>query len=123
MESIKISNNQGVVNIADRNSNIQSDNNIKQNDIQTIIELINAIKDNIKELDLEKDEKENILDDVEVVEEQVQSNITKPARIKKAFNNIKDFLTNTSLLTGVGITLANNIQQLVTIVQPIIDKL
>ena len=123
MESIKISNNQGVVNIADRNSNIQSDNNIKQNDIQNIIELINAIKDNIKELDLEKDEKENILDDVEVVEEQVQSNITKPARIKKAFNNIKDFLTNTSLLTGVGITLANNIQQLVTIVQPIIDKL
>ncbi len=123
MESIKISNNQGVVNIADRNSNIQSDNNIKQNDIQNIIELINAIKDNIKELDLEKNEKENILDDVEVVEEQVQRNITKPARIKKAFNNIKDFLTNTSLLTGVGITLANNLQQLVTIVQSIIDKL
>ncbi len=90
-KSIKISNNQGVVNIAERNSIIQSDNNIKQYDIQNIIELINAIKDNIKELDLEKDEKENILDDVEVVEEQVQRNITKPARIKKHLITLKRF--------------------------------
>ena len=59
---------------------------------KNIIELINAIKDNIKELDLEKDEKENILDDVEVVEEQVQRNITKPARIKKHLITLKIFL-------------------------------
>ena len=123
MKGIEISNNQGVVNIADRRSNIQSDNIIKQNDMQNIIELVNSIKENIKDLDLDNNEKESIIDDVEVVQEQVQSNITKPTRIKKAFNNIKDFLTNTALLTGTGISLANNIQQLVTIVQPIIDKL
>lgn len=123
MKGIEISNNQGVVNIADRRSNIQSDNIIKQNDMQNIIELVNSIKENIKDLDLDNNEKESIIDDVEVIQEQVQSNITKPTRIKKAFNNIKDFLTNTALLTGAGISLANNIQQLVTIVQPIIDKL
>ena len=123
MKGIEISNNQGVVNIADRRSNIQSDNIIKQNDMQNIIELVNSIKENIKDLNLDNNEKESIIDDVEVVQEQVQSNITKPTRIKKAFNNIKDFLTNTALLTGAGISLANNIQQLVTIVQPIIDKL
>ena len=88
-----------------------------------LIELVNSIKENIKDLNLDNNEKESIIDDVEVVQEQVQSNITKPTRIKKAFNNIKDFLTNTALLTGAGISLANNIQQLVTIVQPIIDKL
>lgn len=123
MNNINFSNNQGVINIADKNSSIKSDNVINQNDIESIIKLINTIKSNIADLELDNDEKENILDDIDIVQEQIQSNVTKPTRIKKAFNSIKGFLTNTALLTGAGITLANNIQQLVTLVQPIIDKL
>lgn len=123
MENIDMSNNQGVINYAERMSNIKSDNVIKQNNIESILKIISTIKENIKELDLSNDEKDNILDDVEVVQEQIQCNITKPARIKKAFTNIKSFLTNTVLLTGAGVTLANNIEQLVTFIQPIIDKL
>ena len=84
---------------------------------------MNTIKEGIKDLDLNNDEKESIIDDIDVVQEQVQTNITKPARIKKAFNNIKSFLSNSVLITGAGVTLANNIQNLIEIVQPIIDKL
>ena len=104
-------------------SSIKSDNVIKENDIENIFKIIDTIKNNLNELDLSDEEKDNVLDDVEVVQEQIQSNITKPARIKKAINNIKFFLTNTAVLTGTGITLANNIKQLLAIVQPIIDKL
>ena len=123
MEKIDMSNNQGVINYADRMSSIKSDNVIKENDIENIFKIIDTIKNNLNELDLSDEEKDNVLDDVEVVQEQIQSNITKPARIKKAINNIKFFLTNTAVLTGTGVTLANNIKQLLAIVQPIIDKL
>ena len=123
VEKIDMSNNQGVINYADRMSSIKSDNVIKENDIENIFKIIDTIKNNLNELDLSDEEKDNVLDDVEVVQEQIQSNITKPARIKKAINNIKFFLTNTAVLTGTGITLANNIKQLLAIVQPIIDKL
>ena len=122
MSSINMSNNQGVINYADRNSNIKSDNIINQNDLNEITKIVELIKDNIKEDQLEDDIKEDFIDDIEVVQEQLQSNMEKPTRLKKSFNNIKSFLTNSALLTGAGITLASNIQQLVALVQPIIDK-
>ncbi len=122
MGSINMSNNQGVINYADRNSNIKSDNIINQNDLNEITKIVELIKDNIKEVQLEDDIKEDFIDDIEVVQEQLQSNMEKPTRLKKSFNNIKSFLTNSALLTGAGITLASNIQQLVALVQPIIDK-
>ena len=122
MSSINMSNNQGVINYADRNSNIKSDNIINQNDLNEITKIVELIKDNIKEVQLEDDIKEDFIDDIEVVQEQLQSNMEKPTRLKKSFNNIKSFLTNSALLTGAGITLASNIQQLVALVQPIIDK-
>lgn len=120
---INMSNNQGVINYAKNGSNIKSDNVINQNDLAEISRLIAAIKEDLKLVELSKDEKESIIDDVELVQEQLQCSIEKPTRLKKAFNNIKLFLTNSALLTGAGITLANNINQLVTILQPFIDKI
>lgn len=120
---INMSNNQGVINYAKDGSNIKSDNIINKNDLAKISRLIATIKDDLKLVELSEDEKESIIDDVELVQEQLQCSVEKPTRLKKAFNNIKSFLTNSALLTGAGITLANNINQLVTIAQPFIDKI
>lgn len=120
---INMSNNNGVINYANNGSNIKSDNVINQNDLKDISKIIESIMKNIREVDIDEDTKENIIDDVEVLQEQLQCNIEKPARLKKAFNGIKSFLTNSALLTGTGITLANNLNQLITIVQPFIDKI
>lgn len=120
---IDMSNNQGVINYAKDNSVIKSDNVINHNTLEEIANVIESIKDTIKNVDIDKDEKDNVLDDIEVVQEQLQCSVEKPARLRKAFNNIKTFLTNSALLTGAGITLAENINELVTIVQPFIDKI
>ena len=120
---IDMSNNQGVINYAKDNSVIKSDNVINHNTLEEIANVIESIKDTIKNVDIDKDEKDNVLDDIELVQEQLQCSIEKPARLRKAFNNIKSFLTNSALLTGAGITLAENINELVTIVQPFIDKI
>lgn len=120
---IDMSNNQGVINYAKDNSVIKSDSVINHNTLEEIANVIESIKDTIKNVDIDKDEKDNVLDDIEVVQEQLQCSVEKPARLRKAFNNIKTFLTNSSLLTGAGITLAENINELVTIVQPFIDKI
>ena len=120
---VNMSNNQGVINYAKNGSNIKSDNIINQNDLAEISRLIATIQDDLSLVELSKDEKECLIDDVELVQEQLQCSVEKPTRLKKAFNNIKSFLTNSSLLTGAGITLANNISQLITIVQPYIDKI
>ena len=120
---IDMSNNQGVINYSKDNSVIKSDNVINHNTLEEIANVIESIKDTIKNVDIDKDEKDNVLDDIELVQEQLQCSIEKPARLRKAFNNIKSFLTNSALLTGAGITLAENINELVTIVQPFIDKI
>lgn len=120
---INMSNNQGVINYAKDGSNIKSDNIINQKDLAEVSRLIATIKDDLKLVELSEDEKESIIDDVKLVQEQLQCSVEKPTRLKKAFNNIKSFLTNSALLTGAGITLADNINQLVTVVQPFIDKI
>ena len=120
---IDMSNNQGVINYAKDNSIIKSDNVINHNTLEGIVNVIETIKNTIKNVDIDKDEKDSVLDDIEVVQEQLQSSIEKPARLRKAFNNIKTFLNNSALLTGTGITLAKNINELVTIVQPFVDKI
>ena len=120
---INVSNNHGIVNVANNNSNIESDNIINYNDLSEISKIISTIIDNLKQIDISDEERENITDDMEVIKEQLECSIEKPARLKKAFANIKSFLTNAALLTSTGITLSTNIQHLISLVQPIVDKL
>ena len=123
MSNIDMSNNKGTINYANKNSSINSYNIINKNDLNEILKIIEIIKDDMNHVDFDDEKKDNIIDDVEIVQEQLQNNIEKPTRLKRAFNNIKEFISNAALLTGVGITLGNNIQQLVLLLQPIIDKI
>lgn len=118
-----MSNNHGVINFAKENSSIKSDNTINQNDLNEILKIIDAIKTDLKNVNMNDDERESVVDDIEIVQEQLQCSVEKPTRLKKAFNNIKAFLTNSVVLTEIGISLENNINQLLTMVQPFIDNI
>lgn len=120
---IDISHTNGSVNIADRGSAINSTMIINNNDLAKIIELINSIKNGINNLDIDNEEKESIIDDMEIIDEQVNESIPKPTRFKKAFNNIKNFISNAALVTGAGVTVATNINLLLEYLKPIIDNL
>lgn len=121
--NIDMSNNQGSINLANHGSSINSNTTINKTDFDKMIEIIDIIISDIKKLEFDSEEKENITDDMEVIKEQLQCSVEKPTRFKKAFNNAKAFLTNSVLLTSAGVTLANNINDLVTMLQPYIDKI
>lgn len=125
MKKIEVNANNSVVSIADNESCINSNNaiNISQNDIKAISSLITSLKSKIDEVEISKDEKENFIDDLDVLQEQINSSEYKATRLKKSFNNIKLFLTNSALLVGTGITFAKNVKQLLELVQPLIDKI
>lgn len=121
--AINMSNNQGVINYAENGSTIKSDNTINQNDLDHMSKLIESIKNELISSGLNEEDRDNILDDVEIVQEQLQCSIEKPTRFKKAINSIKNFLTNATSLTGISIALGNNLNQLVAMAHPYIDKL
>ena len=110
--------------MADNNSSISSNNTItvNQNDLKEINNLILDLKEKIDNVNVSSEEKDDFIDDLDVIQEQLNEQSYKPTRFKKAFNNVKTFLSNSALLTGSGITLATNVNKLIELVQPIIDK-
>lgn len=125
MKGFTINNEKGVVNVADRNSSIKSNNTmlISDNDIEKITQLISKLKEEISKSAVSNEEKENVVDDLDIIQEQLNDSVTKPARFKKAVSNIKNFLVTSSGVIGAGVTLGNNINKLVEMVNPIIEKI
>lgn len=124
MKKIEVNANNSIVNMADNNSSISSNNTItvNQNDLKEINNLILDLKEKIDNVNVSSEEKDDFIDDLDVIQEQLNEQSYKPTRFKKAFNNVKTFLSNSALLTGAGITLATNVNKLIELVQPIIDK-
>lgn len=88
-----IGSNYGTVNAAQRN--INSVNNTNLNDAKEITNLIFDVKKMIEAEDINKDIKEEVIDDLETIEEQVGSKEPKFVRLKKAYRGLKDFITYT----------------------------
>lgn len=124
MKKVEVNANNSIVNLANNNSNISSNNTItvSQNDLNSISNLILTLKEQIEKVNISSEEKENFIDDLDVIQEQLNAQSYKPARLKKAFNNIKSFITNSALLVGAGVTLATNVTKLVELVQPVVDN-
>lgn len=88
---INIGSNSGTVN-STTNGNIQSINNVNHNDnSKEISDLVNSLKDLISKESFEEG-KEEILDDLESVEEQINSKQPKKVKLKKAYQGIKSFI-------------------------------
>lgn len=123
MKGINITGNQSVINVADRNSTIYSNNQIAINDLDKIVELCNILKKEVLNLSVEEELKENLIDDLDIVQEQMSNNVEKPNRLKRAFTNIKSFLTTSASLITLTTTFSDSINKLITAVKPIIDKI
>lgn len=81
--------NHGTVNTTNSGGIINSTQINNANEIDKLVkELKPIINDN---QDLKSEDRENLIDDLEVVEEQINSEIPKRLRIKKAFTNIINF--------------------------------
>lgn len=80
----------GTVNQA--GESINSINTTNVNDIQIISQLIQKVKPSIKEADVPDSEKDDVIDDLDIISEQLASPNPKQSRLKKALDGIKKFV-------------------------------
>lgn len=88
-----IGNNYGLNNIAD--GNITYNNNVSIGLKEDIKSLLSDLSNSIKcENEINDDDKEDILDELDVINEQIYSRTPKIRRIEKSCNRIKEFMSN-----------------------------
>lgn len=117
-----IKNNYGTANVAQ--GNICSTNNANINDIDNIIKLISEVKgaiQNIEEID--EEEKEEVFDDLEIMQEQVQSDKPKYIKLKKAYQGVKTFIDKLPKHLTEAILITTKINELGQSVQPLIERI
>lgn len=107
--NINIGRNYGTNNFSEGGA-INSINTVSNNDADDISKLINEAITLISQAQIDEDLKAEIIDDVESVGEQVQSENPKMIKIKKSCKNIKDFLLNipAGIAHAIGIATALN---------------
>ncbi|MDK2821466.1 MAG: hypothetical protein PWP31_1431 [Clostridia bacterium] len=110
---IEISNNNGQINVSKDNSTINAINtvNIVQNDMETITDLADRFIELLKQENIDKDEKEMIIDDVEVIKEQVVKDQPRIPRLKRVLQSIKGLDGVLQKGTAIMFTLNSLIEQ------------
>lgn len=117
-----INNNYGTANVAE--GNICSTNNANINDIDNIIKLISEVKGTIQNIKgIDEEEKEEVFDDLEVIQEQVQSDKPKYIKLKKAYQGVKNFISKLPEHLTEVILITTRINELGQSVQPLIERI
>lgn len=95
-----INKNYGTASIAQ--GNIEVVNNVTLNDLKDIRELVESIKNSIIKEEIDNDIKEDIIDDLETIEQEIDNENPKRIKIKKAWKGIESFISK----IPVGVTQA-----------------
>ncbi|WP_096635763.1 hypothetical protein [Clostridium cochlearium] len=106
-----IGTNYGTANIAQRD--ISSVNNLGENNIKEIIDLILQAKNLIGESEIEEEVKEEVIDDLEIVQEQVESKEPKLIKLKKSCLGLKKFICSIPGGIGQATLIVTNLSDLV----------
>lgn len=96
--------NYGTANMA--KGNVKSINTVYGQDVNDICALISEIQNFINNTTIEEELKEELKDDLEIVNEQVVLEKPNKTRLKKAFNNIKSFLKGAKDAMVIGVELS-----------------
>lgn len=115
---IEVKNESGQVNVAMQGSSIAATNtvNISQNDIDKINNLDTHIIELLKKEDIDEEVKEDMVDDIVMITEQINSPQPSTNRIKKAITGLK---TGEKVLSSVSV-IATLLNTLYTLVEPLI---
>lgn len=88
-----IGNNYGATNFAQGDITSTNTVTVGVNEKEYIKSLIAEISAIIKDINIDEDIKEDVLDELEVIQEQVEDETPKPRRIRKACEGISNFIT------------------------------
>lgn len=128
MESVKqethihqnINKNYGTATIAQ--GSVKSINNVTLNDSQDIKELIESLKDLIIKEKFDDEEKEEVIDDLETIEEEINNENPRKVKIRKAWQGFKNFISNIPEGVGKATIIATKCGELYEKLKPFIEK-
>jgi hypothetical protein len=115
-----INTNYGTASIAQ--GNIDSANNVTLSDIQEVRELVESLKGLIIKEEIDEEVKEEVIDDLETIEEEINSEKPKHVRIKKASQGIKNFISKIPQGISVATVMATKCIELYEKLKPFIEK-
>ena len=107
-----IGNNYGANNFAQGNITSNNTVNVGTDEKENIKSLIVEISRMLKDINIDTDIKEDVIDELEVIQEQIESETPKPRRIKKACEGISTFITKLPSNIEKSTLLVNSITKL-----------
>lgn len=116
-------NNYGSLNAAQ--GDIYSTNNSSKNEVENIIDIVKSLKGLINNQELNEvseDDKEAVIDDLDTIEEQINSDSTKKVKLKKAYEGIKSFILKIPSALATGTLIATKAEELYEKLKPIIGQ-
>ncbi|MDU7955290.1 MAG: hypothetical protein E7J22_00860 [Clostridium perfringens] len=112
-------NNYGNMNVS--KGNINSINVVNQVEKEELVNIISYLKTAIMTQDIEEEKKDIVLDDLDTIEEQINSEKPKTIKIKKAFEGIKNFISNLPSALATGTLIATKAEELYSKLKPLIE--
>jgi len=120
-QSINGNNNAASINMA--GGNITSNVNVSGESIKDITNIIEELRKLLNQEQLDGLEKENTIDDLDTIQEQIKSNQPKKVRLTSALERIRQFADKIPATVAAGKLIIGNIHTLYDKLQPIIDNI
>ena len=115
-----INKNYGTASIAQ--GNIESVNNVTLNDLKDVKELVESIKDLIIKEEIDEEIKEEVVDDLETIEQEINSENPKHVKIRKAWYGVKSFISKIPEGVKKATIIATQCWELYEKLKPFIEK-
>lgn len=112
-------NNNGSINLVE--GSMYTFNNTSIGDKDDLRNIINYLKNNIVSEIIENDEKELVLDDLDTIEEEINSDNPKKVKIRKACKGIKTFMNKLPSKLSTGILIVTKFEELLLKLKPFIE--
>lgn len=113
-------NNYGSMNAA--GGNINSVNVVNQGDKEELINTINYLKTFIMTQEIDKEEKESVLDDLDTIQEQVTNEKPKGIKIRKAYEGVKAFISKVPNAIATGTLIITKVEELYSKLKPLMGN-
>lgn len=112
--------NYGNMNIA--NGNINAINSVNNDQKEELIDLIKFLKLSIMEQDVPKDEKESVLDDLDTIEDQIESESPKAIKLRKCIDGVKKFVSKLPNSLSTGTLIMSKAEELCSKIKQLIEN-
>lgn len=105
------------------NGDIHSNNTTVNNDIDGIRVLIQELIPILSSLEIDNQKKEDVIDDLDTIEEEIKKDAPKKTKLRKALSGIKDFIVGFGTVISTSVVIAEKLPKLIEMVNTFIGNI